>query len=501
MPFPFRFECSHCRTQLGDGERSCSNCGAPVLGAASGSSEAPYGSKTFEDRWRGFRCFYPEGWKTFYPTPSDIVFEHPKGKASLVVVSLPPNPVADAEQQAQMLLKRFGRVEVLQGRGNQRDQAALGFRNEQLEGRIFVRLSPAGCVAVYGAKLRDTSIAIELLVGALLESMSAIPKLPRQRYISPLEASFEMLVPKGWEVRPNIKHDGFCRVTECLVLGDPSGNILINLEAGASFLFVDVPDAPRPTPDESMLDRLGRWARTAESAMVNVMGAQPMPLRGLEPFARRFFEPMVQGKIPGAKLIDFRDFGNPDLAHLRFSYPTGEEALFLVSAVRMPPMMSSPGNHWLARIIGAYHAPAELMVVYEPILLGVMNTFTVNPAWMAAQQSHGNLVAQRQVDAMNRQADQSRQAIASAMSDISDGQHQSWMRQQGWIDRGHASSIDAVRDVQLYDAVDAGGTPIHVEAPAHFDQVLSDPLGNLYGADWTVEVPADWTKLEPTKSR
>jgi len=79
----------------------------------------------------------------------------------------------------------------------------------------------------------------------------------------------------------------------------------------------------------------------------------------------------------------------------------------------------------------------------------------------------------------------------------SDAQMAGWHQRQAADDSAHARTIDGIREVTPYVAEGMGGDPVVIEASSHLQTVWQDTTGQLWGGDWTPDVPSDWKELRP----
>lgn len=497
-----QFLCAHCHTPLPEGARTCDRCGAPAHAPGLGGGQAPAGYAVYEDRWRGFSTVRPEDWAVLYPKATSVCFRSPGGEAWLDLMTLPPNPVVDATQQARLLLGVWPDAEVRSAGGASREQAALAFRTPHLEGRVLVRLAPSGCVAVLGRRSLGAPVDVDTPMRRLLQALGPTRPIPKEPFVGP-EQAFRLQRPQGWRVDATIVPAGNVRQPICRVYADPSGQALLACEPDAQ-LFVDVPDAEPAPAEEGFFAKVGRWAQQAGNALSVPPGHLPMPFAGLGPMVERHFLPRIQAALPGAEVVSLDDRG--ERADLRVAYPNGAHCVFRLEGRRMPDAMVP--HRWLGSIACWYQAPAEVFDAFEPIFRGIADSVQTNPQWrerefararaqaQALHQSHMQMAQmrhQQNMQTIHQQGAASRAAFDTSQS-VLDIQMQGWSDRQAMTDHGHQQTIDAVREVTPYAA--PGGSAV-VEASAHFDRVWSDPQGNLYGGDWSIEVPPDWNQLKP----
>lgn len=525
-----RFVCAHCSTPLPTGARSCDRCGAPVHGAGIGAGAS---GPVLEDRWRGFRVGRPADWRVLYPPGATVCFESPGRDAWIELTTLPPDPVVDAVQQARLLVGSLPDVELRAAGDHGPTQAALAYRTPTIEGRVHVRLSPAGCVAVIARRRRESAVDLEVPTMRLLESLGPIEPIAREPFVCPHEQSFRLQRPRGWRVDSTIAQTPGGRHPMCRVWADPSGQTLLAIEPEIA-LFVDVPDAPAPKQGGGFFATLGRLASEAGKALATPMGHAPMPFAGLGPAAERHFLPKIERFVPGTKLVAFQAYG-PTRGDLRVAYPNGTHCVFRLEGQRFPDPMVP--NRWIATLSSWYQAPAEVFEMFEPIFRGIADSFEPNPHWRAAEnqrQAHLRQLSHQQHLQTMQQIQASTAAMTAAhhqnmqtihqMGAASTASHQanmtamdqqmaSWQSQQastdaqaaGWhagqarSDDAHAAHIDAIREVTPYAARGHGGDPVAVEVSSHHEAVWQDPTGQLFGGNWHLDVPSDWTELKPLK--
>ncbi len=495
-----QFLCAHCHSPLPDNARACDRCGAPAHSAGLGGRAAPEGYARYEDPWRGLVTVRPADWRVLYPQKTSVCFASPTEDAWIDLMTLPPNPVVDATQQARLLLAVWPDIEI-QTAGATREHAALAFRTPQLEGRVLVRLSPSGCVAILGRGA--PGVDVEAPMRRLVDALGPRAPIPREAFVGP-EQSFRLQRPPGWHVAATIVDPGGFRQPICRVFADPSGQALLACEPEFQ-MFADVPDAPA---EGGFFATLGRWAQHAAVPLGHVA----MPFAGLRPMIERHFLPKIRKALPGVEVVALDDRG--DNADLRVVYPNGAICVFRFQGSRTPHAMAQ--NAWSGGIASWYQAPAEVFDAFEPIFRGIADSVEMNPAWRAQeqrrQQVRSQMIAENarvQMQMSQRQHQHNMQMLHSQFAagqaahetrqEIADLQMQGWSAQQASFDASHNQVIDSIREVSHYHAPDLPGGPAIVEASSHFQHVWSDTSGNLFGGDGTLDVPADWSQLAPWK--
>ncbi len=514
-----QFTCQHCRTPLQDDARACDRCGAPLVnGRLDSVQTAPAGYATLDDMWRGLRLHYPQGWNVLFPSATVVAFEAPDESASLALVTLPDASLGGAEQVARSLVKDLPNVELRSEGHNSDTQATVQYRSDEGDGRVLVRLSQGSGFALFadrkaGANRIDVGEPFRVLLG----SLSRLKPFNREAFVCPQEQSFRVSIPKGWRVDSTIHAGNNQRRPMCRVFGDPTGQIQVAFEPEMA-MFLDSPDIAPPPKEEGFFAKVSRFAKHTGQALSTAMGQPPMPFDGLRPVAERHFFPRIQQQHPGTEFISFHDFKNPQIGQMRLRMPDGSIRVVLLEGARLPQM--GPKT-WGAVQLCWYQAPADVMARFESVLRGVVDGFQINPAWQANEvrrQQQVNAMRQQQMAQQQRQRTQMMQqqhqhnmqmlqsqaaasnAMYQANQEVMDIQMQGWQERQTMQDVGHHNTVQTIREVTDY-AAPAGTVAWNsngvLEVSSHHEHVWSDPQGQLFAGDWSVDVPADWEELRP----
>jgi hypothetical protein len=464
----------------------------------SDTPETPTGWIRHTDTWYGFSLVHPVGWTVNARPGSISIREDPVGISSAVVSyqrlqtpkgvreymldyirlrrQMTPNftvwEVPAESQTPEHMVVRFG----------------VDYLGYQISGMYDVRiqdqqvfLSGFGCP-------NDQAQAKIKCYQSILASFNPIQRMERQKHQEPSEGAYTIWAPPGWQVnaglnRQNINNFATMRV---FIQRDPQGLAQTSL-----------PDV--------------KWSFT--------MGMMPwggstsiMPYLPAIQFFQNFLLPQISQQcqdLQVVEIVDRPDFAmgqifelqkvgmNPNsqmvtAAHMIISYM--EKGVRLrqyghVDCIGFPGG-AFPGM-WSAYLSSVYRAPENEYAELQPILVGILDSLTINPSWKQAQDSRTQsyLIASHQ-DQMNRL-----KQISQTVHETNEMFNQSYQRRQESDDRISHEWSNATLGVQ--DMADQSGSLYTV--PSGYDQYWRDGLDNLYVGDWLTNPDPTWTRLEPVQ--
>ncbi|MEZ4320306.1 MAG: hypothetical protein R3F61_22695 [Myxococcota bacterium] len=487
--------CAYCSTPLEAAARTCSQCGAPRTGRSAAAPPPPPGFVPYVDAWSGFSVHRPEGWEA-HPGPQGVRFVSENGSV-LAIGKLPPHATATPSDHVRGILQGFppGDVTVM------RDEPAattVRFQGGPWSGQIQVRMSGRGGLYVYG-RTQEATLDIHAACNQLLASLTPIEPAPRAPFRDPHEGSFHVMQPAGWVVHHTFAQPQGQRTPWCRVVADPEGRTFVACEVDAMVPFLDRPrEAPAP---QGFFATLGRMAQQVDEAM---SGATRMPFQGMRPAIEHHYVPRWIAAIPGSVLRGIEEL-SPTAALARMGLPDGTTRVIRVEGIRLPFL--GP-EHWGAVMAGFVQAPDAELDRLLPVLLGIQQSFTIDPRWqqqerarvqqMQAMQHQQHMQQMRMSQQLHQQRMNDIAAMGAASTaswqanqDISDMQMQSWRAQQGMSDHAHHQTINGIRETADY--VGAGG---QVWNAPEVDRLWTNGQGDFVGGGATFDPGIDWTELK-----
>jgi hypothetical protein len=511
--------CQHCDYEMGPELPACQRCGAPSSAFILAAPEVEPGYQLYQNAWRGFAALYPQGWSAHSPKGAGVNFSSPDDDAYLELILLPPQNLMSAPQHIELALARLAphKVELLPDPADHYARAV--FEGAQWEGLLSVHLTAQGGTLAIARRRPQLPLNLEPAFQKMLASLSPIRPIPRESWSDPNEGSFRIEAPIGWQrqaaIQPAPGGVGI-RQPICRFAADPSGQIFMAMEPEfRTFIHGEIP--PQPPPGEGFFQKLGRMAQQFEHTMASSMGEVVCPFRGLRPALEHFFLPHWQRTLPGCRMIGFDDHGQPDSADVRLLLPGEIVRVVRLLGLPLPGAISPP--RWLGGHGYLFQAPAALMPKFEPIFVGMAQSFQQSPQWRQrelgqAQQQHQmasfqqsqldqQWMAQSQSLHQQRMNDIHHQGQAGiqahqTMQQISDMQMQGWQTAQSSSDYVQHTSVNGVNERS--DFINTGSGQVY-NLSSHQNNYWDTGKDLIVGSDLQLQVPPDWQPLERWEGR
>jgi hypothetical protein len=158
------------------------------------------------------------------------------------------------------------------------------------------------------------------------------------------------------------------------------------------------------------------------------------------------------------------------------------------ATVTHPPGLVG-GGEWDPSLVWVIRAPVEEWEELEPVLVGIIDSNQLNPAWKAQEDaSRLRYLAYSAADRRRRQ-----QQISQTISETSDMIFQSYENRSQTEDRIWHEYSNATLGYQ--DMTDTSGATYSV--PSGYDQYWLDSTDTLLVGNWLANPDPTWRKLEP----
>lgn len=472
----------------------------------------PPGWVVHENPWFGFRLVHPPGWRV-YPVRGRIsVREDAAGLVSAWIwaVQLPDfdrqggDPAVAARQIASYYVSQLAaqdptvRAWTMQGASAVTLRVERVFLGQPLEGLYSVVVS-GGSAMLSGYECpRGQAQARAPVMSQILSSFSTIPALPRRRVVEPAEQAFAFEIPEGWGSQAGVNR------------GNVGGKGSPQFAAGQN--PHNTVAAAMPSYQWNFIE--GGWGSPFGGLLGGMGGGvSSMPHTPAAPFCERFIVPWMRSFQAGLSVLGVED--RPDLTAAAYQElaetGTGSPASMEVSsavlttayvengaqlqqrsvvAVFRPRAMSSFGGAWTAALNVYYRAPQAEFDRWEPVLLGLIASFHLNPRWQQGELALAqNFILQSQMD-RQRRLGQIAQTLSQTSDIITSGY---WSRQETY-DRLSQMWSNAILGRQ--DMTTASGQVYNV--PAGYDRYWVNGLDNVYAGGWNDRPDIHWQPLEPT---
>ena len=418
---------------------------------------------TLRDAWQGYQIDYPDGWRILYPPLEGVAFDAPDGSAFLECSQVQAGSAMEA------LGQRLGRIPQHEARRleDTPTQAAILFRHANGAGEMRARCQNGRATVILAQAREGSALDLTDLIRQTSQSLRPLPPSPRQSWHEPSEGCCQLLCPPNWRVDCGMAPDRtgirqpICRVSL-------NRTTFLHLEADFHSFTQGPPE---------------------------FFGEVHLPMCGLYPV----LEGAYLGRW-GAQVLDFDDFGNPLEAEARLRLPDGLQRVVKLSGAPLP---NSP--RWVAGACYYYQAPPQEMEQLESLFRGIARSYKINPQWQNQQRAMQNAQFQAQHSQQTQQwTNLSQNLHQQRMHDIQmQGQantvrHEMRM-QDGFqerldsMDRMQHDNINSIREEADY--LDPQSGQVHVLS-AHHHQVWSDGQGHWLTADWDIQPPPEWHKLE-----
>jgi hypothetical protein len=314
-----------------------------------------------------------------------------------------------------------------------------------------------------------------------------------QRYVDRTEGAFLLLIPKGWStvggivrVNPLTAVGGVAQAIEAkidfTVQADPTGQVMVR--------YLPKINYAEPSPYNAMLG--GNW---------NGMPIVACP--SAQQFLKTMLLPSLRPRASEVKVIDYTP--RPDVVAAVRAMPVAQAILgqggqynvdagmltvtyreggiifkeFLFSAIERFGYMGA--NLWSNTFSVAARAPEAEASRYSPIAKVIINSFVLNPTWLAAEQKGQQARAQIVTDTMKDLARIDREIAenrAKTMADINEQQYLTLTDQEKYINP-HTGQVEFGSNQWKNRWENAGGEVIYAD-DSNWDPNL-DPELKLSG--------------------
>ena len=499
----------------------CPRCGAPLVGTATACEycrirfDVPYGTKNrpvdepppvqtpegwkqYLDPWYGFAVAHPPGWWVNALPGSIGIREDPAGITVAVVMTFPNDrnqPARDFFQKflldIRQVLPDFTAWEA-PGNSNRVDQLAVRFQTTLLGVALAgfydvsvqkgsARISGFSCPVNAAVQKVDTFRKI-------LASFRPAERMARKMYHEPTEDAYTIWAPEGWEVnlqlnRQNINNMGTLRYmakreTQGLAqagLPDIRWTFTETMNWGMPNLNPVMPYMPANFFCQNFI--AAQAAHQCQEMKVERIVDRPDLALG------EYVESRKIGMDPAGYEVTH--------AYMDIVYRENGVLLRQRGLVRVfRPRMMLIGGIWNASLNSVMRAPVEEWDALEPVLIGIIDSNQLNPAWKAQEDANRvRYLAYSAADRVRRQ-----HQISQTISDTSDMMYQSYENRNRSEDRIAHEYSNATLGYQ--DMTDPVGSPYNV--PSGYDQYWLDNSNTLQVGNWLTNPDPTWRKLEPS---
>lgn len=486
---------------------SCPRCGAPLQ---EGATVCPYcriglapdgfspeGWVQYQDEWSGFALSHPPGWRVEARRGSISVREDPAGITVATIFPFNVKFSGDIHEVAKNLAAIIHIVDPSAQTWIPREvppgakQVALKTHDvrfgSERDGILNVRFNGQNIIVSGYAAPSQVAAQRSLWLARILSSFHPVERMPRQKFQEPLEGAFLLFYPQGWEVQGMVDRSSGG--------GLPAFNVMRPPEGLAS--------AGKPSY---------RWIyqEPAPGMFTGFDTTQRMPFMTATQFCQQVLAPWTSQSQVDFKVESVID--RPDISELFVQelmgagYPRGSHQVSVaimetsyvdngarvrqktqVTCTRMSSQLTFGIPSWTASLDGYYRARYEEFSTLEPVLQGVLDSFTVSRAWEAAQVEQ-NLSRTRhsQMD-IHRRLGQISQTISETNDMIYDG----YKNRQAMEDRMAGQRSDATLGVH---SVESPTGDVYKVADG-YDQYWTNGLGDFYGGDLLTQPDVNWIPL------
>ena len=486
---------------------SCPRCGAPLH---EGVTVCPYcrtgfssdskpleGWVQYRDEWFGFALAHPPGWIVETRRGSISVREDPAG---ITVASIFPfhakssgNIREVAESLADILhtVAPSSQTWIVGDGPSDARQIALKTRDirfgSERDGILNIFINGTNTI-VSGYAVPSQAAAQRIpLLSRILSSFHPIEQMPRQKFREPAEGAFTLFHPQGWEVQG-----------------------MLDRSSGGGFPAFNVARPPQGLVSAGKPSY--RWTyQEPGPGMFTGVGTNPrQPFMTATQFCQQVLAPWISQSQVDFKIASIVD--RPDLSELSVQgliasgYPRGSHEVSVgiletcyaengvrlrqktqVTCTRISSQFTFGIPSWIASLDVYYRAPEEELSTHEPVLRGILDSFTINRAWEAAevQRIQGKTRAS-QMDIHHRLGQ-----ISQTISETNDMVYNGYMNRRAIEDRMAERRSDATLGVHSVESP-AG----HVyQVSDGYDQYWMNGLGDFYGGTLLTQPDVNWIPL------
>lgn len=507
---------------------NCPKCGAPVKADASACPycgvglspdpaharakraelpppEIPAGWTVTRDPWHGFYVAHPPGWQVVVTKGQISIREDPPGLTAAVIwpyTIQPPMTARQAALQFQAVARGFNPSFHAWEQGNSaQDSQRITIITRQvrwgvtMQGLYNVLIDGANAIISGYECPQEKLVERSPVLAQVLATFRTTDLMPREIAHEPSEGAYTILYPSGWLFQGGVdrNHIGGSAMMRYSIARDPQGLAAacmpsyqwIYMEGGASWF-----------------GNLGGYqvGRFTSAANYCVQTIAPW----MQQFQAQFKVEAIVDRpdLVDLAVIELAQAGYPDgsfdmsIAVIETSYTENGVRLRQKSRVGVQRQRSTgnpfmqPAPMWMALLDVYYRAPENEFAQVEPVLSGIIDSMTPNPAWQAGErQLAQNFIANSQADIQRR----TRQ-ISQTLSETSDIVANSYWNRQATYDR--LSEMRSNATLGVMNVASSSGEEYKV--PTGFDRYWVDGLGNLYGGSWLSQPDLNWKPLEPT---
>lgn len=511
--------CPQCGAPLKPSAAECPYCGvglqelAGTPGAKTTSAPArqkhsiPTGWLNHLDPWHGFQIAHPQGWHVETFRGAISIRLDPAGLTSAWVwpFNLPSSMSAVQVSQYFVNLNQTGNPSfqawVQANASPHSNRISLRTRMNKygrpVEGiwNILVMGNSAN-ISGYTAEAGKIAESSEIFAG-ILSSFEPVEMMPRQVASDPTEGAFTLQLPVGWVFQGGVNRQ--------------------NTIGGAANPYFSSADSPAGSVAACMPNYTWFFIEPGLGGFFNMTGGyQSMPYCHAVQLSQQKIIPWMGSFQSGMQVISLLD--RPDLADLaladlaRSGYLPGSfeatcaiiETTYTENNTRYRQVSrvftqceranagiftnTSPG--WVALLDMYYRAPVDQFNALMPVLSGIIDTYTLNPQWQAAEQQRTNgILLQGQMERNQRLSQ-----ISRTLSETSDIITKGYWDRQAVYDRLSEMRQNASLGVQNV----AGQSGDVYKVPYGYDQYWRDGLGNFYAGSWSDQPEIHWVPLKPT---
>ncbi|HXX93645.1 MAG TPA: hypothetical protein VEN81_08420 [Planctomycetota bacterium] len=336
---------------------------------------------------------------------------------------------------------------------------------------------------------------------AILSSFQGACPIPRGHFREPREGSFDALVPVGWFVEGRTDRNPWTGgVTSYFSVRRDQAGLAGATVPGQSWTFAD------------------GW-------LPGLMAFGTMGMKKFMP-ATQFVRELLPGKLPAPpdqaiERVDECPCLLPviyaDLAQVGMTPQSVEISAAVrvsthraggvrvrqktfVTTARPKAWGGMSAGQWSAHLMAFYHAPEAEFAQLDPVLLGIILSFRVNPLWRQNEQARAaqsqmlmNQMIQQQHQVQQQMMARQR-SISHTLQQTSDTIMQGWEARQRVHDHTAHQWSNAI--LGRTDVVDPSYGTVY-SVPNDYQQYWRDNSGYFHGGGWLARPDPSWHKLDP----
>ena len=486
---------------------SCPRCGAPLQEGVTVCSYCRTGLAhdsnvleewiEYRDEWFGFTLAHPPGWMVETRRGLISVREDPAANTAAFIFPFNAKYSGDIQEAARNLAADLHAVDpsfqawIPNNVPSDAHQIALKTRDVHLgcERKGILNLFFNGKTIIISGYAAPSQVPAQRnsWMAQILASFRPVEQMPRQKFQEPSEGAFLLLFPQGWSVQGIVDRSSGIGLPAFNVTRPPQGLV----------------SAGKPAY---------RWTyQEPQPGMFAGFDPTPrLPFMAADHFCQQVLAPWASQSQVGFKIESV--VNRPDLSEMniqeliRCGYPRGTHEISValmetcyvenevrlrqksqVTCTRMSSQLTFGIPTWTACIDVYYRAPEEEFSTLEPVMRGILDSFTINPAWEAAEvQRIQSKTRYSQMD-IHRRLGQ----ISQTISETNDMIYNSYVKRQAAEDRMAEKRSDATLGIH---SVESPTGDIY-KVTDGYDQYWTNGLGDFYGGNLLDQPDVNWIPL------